>query len=295
MILAPDSIWANPLWAGQLAEAALRGCHVYVVAASLENSAAAAAPIMARTRELFARLLQTSHVLGDEIEAAGGHLRVGFYTRAAPTGDTLAKVLEAAEGFRRHPFLLEEFPLPAETVELLEDEAAALEAAGYEPAVLATQGVREGRPKMHRKTQLFATRQALRALADHPLALESLKRQLDARAEATADPRSVLEEKTPLGSRNKILRLARDQPPPGAEDALYYYTAGSKNQDPRSAFLDGETEYVVAGPSALWLYSDFMFLMAATTWVEDLAEIDVLVPVTSEGDRHLGRLIQKLL
>ena len=51
----------------------------------------------------------------------------------------------------------------------------------------------------------------------------------------------------------------------------------------------------MAGPSALWLYSDFMFLVAATTWVETLEEIDALVPVTSEKDRHLGRLIQKLL
>ena len=294
MIVVPDSIWANPLWAAQLAEAALRGCHVYVVAASLDNSAAAERPVMARTRELFARLLETSQVLADEIAAAGGHLRVGFYTRQAPTGDTLAKIREAAAGFRKHPFLLEEFPLPAETVRLLEDEAAALEASGYESAVLATGG-REGRPKMHRKTQLFATRKALRALADHPLALESLRHQLDARAEVTADPDSVLDEKTPLGSRNELLRLARDEPPPGTDGALYYYTAGSKNQDPRSAFLDGETEYVVAGPSALWLYSDFMFLMAATTWVEDRAEIDELVPVTDEKDRHLGRLIQKLI
>ena len=52
---------------------------------------------------------------------------------------------------------------------------------------------------------------------------------------------------------------------------------------------------MVAGPSALWLYSDFMFLMAATTWVESLEEIDALVPVTGERDRSLGRLIQKLL
>ncbi len=294
MIVAPDSIWANPLWAGQLAEAALRGCHVYVVAASLENSAAPAAPVMARTRELFARLLETSRVFDDEIAAAGGHLRVGLYTRAAPSGDTLAKVREAAEGFRKHPFLLEEFPLPADTVKLLEEEAAGLEAAGYAPTLLATGG-REGRPKMHRKTQLFATRGALRALADDPRALESLKRQLDARAEATAEPDSVLEEKTPLGSKNVFLQMARDEPPAGARDAVYYYTAGSKNQDPRSAFLDGETEYVVSGPSALWLYSDFMFLMAATTWVESLEQIDELIPVTEEKDRHIGRLIQKLL
>jgi phosphatidylserine/phosphatidylglycerophosphate/cardiolipin synthase-like enzyme len=294
IIVAPDSIWANPLWAGQLAEAALRGCHVYVIAPSLDNSPAPARPVMARTRELFARLFETSQILRDEIAAAGGHLRVGFYTRQAPAGDTLAKIREAADGLRRHPFLLDEFPLPPGTVRMLEEEAASLEAAGYQPTVLATGG-REGRPKMHRKTQLFATRRALRALAEDPRVLESLRSQLDARAEATADPRSVLDDRTPLGSPNEILRLARDQPPDGARDALYYLTVGSKNQDPRSAFLDGETEYVVAGPSALWSYSDFMFLMAATTWVDSTEQIDALVPVTNEKDRHLGRLIQKLI
>jgi len=38
-----------------------------------------------------------------------------------------------------------------------------------------------------------------------------------------------------------------------------------------------------------WSYPDFMFLMAATTWVEDEAQIDELVPVTDTKDRQLGR------
>ena len=44
VIVAPDSLWASPFWAGQLAGAALRGCHVYVVAPSLDNAPAAGAP-----------------------------------------------------------------------------------------------------------------------------------------------------------------------------------------------------------------------------------------------------------
>jgi hypothetical protein len=88
--------------------------------------------------------------------------------------------------------------------------------------------------------------------------------------------------------------MARE-PSTRSKDAVYYFTVGSKNQDQRSAFLDGETEYIVAGASALWLYSDFMYLMADTHWVETEAEIDELVPVTGETDRHLGRLIEKLI
>ena len=294
IIVAPDSIWGSPLWAGQLVGASLRGCHVYAVAPSQDNAPAAGLPVLARAREIFGRLFEASQVLGEEIAREGGDLRVGLYVRAAQSDNALAAIREMSQRLKDAPWLMEEFPMPPTLPSLLDEMGDELEAEGFEPRFIA-KGTREGRPKMHRKTQLFATRKALRALADHPLALESLERQLDARAEATAHPRSVLEEQTPLGSRNEILRLARDQPPPGAEGALYYYTAGSKNQDSRSAFLDGETEYVVAGPSALWLYSDFMFLMAATTWVESLEEIDVLVPVTGERDRSLGRLIQKLL
>jgi hypothetical protein len=64
---------------------------------------------------------------------------------------------------------------------------------------------------------------------------------------------------------------------------------GSKNQNPRSAFLDGETSFVVAGPWALFGYSDFILLTAATTWVENAAELKELIPVDKEKARRRGR------
>ena len=45
--------------------------------------------------------------------------------------------------------------------------AAELEANGYKPLFIA-EGTREGRPKMHRKTQLFVTREALRRVRGRP-------------------------------------------------------------------------------------------------------------------------------
>ncbi|HEX9186984.1 MAG TPA: hypothetical protein VGB87_07930, partial [Vicinamibacteria bacterium] len=294
LIVVPDSLWASPFWAGQLAGAALRGCHVYVVAPSLDNAPAAGAPILARTREIFARLLEVSRIMADEIASSGGHLRVGLYTRAAPSGDTLAKIREAAVGLRKHPFIQDEFPMPPDTPQLLDGVAAELEARGYRPLFIAA-GTREGRPKMHRKSQLFATREALRAYGALPEVRGSLRAQLGARAKATADPVSIFEQEDPLETPRPVLERMRQERLPGTEGAVYYLTVGSKNQDPRSAFLDGETAYAVAGPWALVAYSDFLLLMAATTWVETEAELTKLIPVKEEKARKIGRLIAKVL
>jgi hypothetical protein len=294
LIVAPDSLWTSPFWAGQLAGAALRGCHVYVVAPSLDNAPAAGAPILARTREVFARLLEVRRTMADEIRASGGTLRVGVYTRAARSGDTLEKIREAAEGLRRYPFLEEEFPMPSGTAGLFDEVAAELEARGYRPQFIA-EGTREGRPKMHRKTQLFLSRKAVRAYADLPEVRESIRQQLGARAKATADPASVFGEEDPLDTPRPIIERLRTDPPAGTEGAILYYTTGSKNQDPRGAFLDGETSYVVAGPWSLVGYTDFMLLMAATTWVETGEELTKLIPVEEERARKIGRLIRMVL
>lgn len=294
IIVSPDSLWTSPLWAGQLVGAALRGCHVYVVAPSLDNAPAALSTVMARTREIVARLLEAQKGLAEPIAAAGGHLRVGLYTRSALSGDTVAKIREAVQGLRRHPFLPEEFALPNGGLEVLEEEVASLEAAGYKPSFLAA-GTREGRPKMHRKTQFFAGRRALRALSEEPWALEALRRQVRARADATADPEGLLAGQNPLGWSLDIMGWVERRPPELSRDALYYFIAGSKNQDPRSAALDGETTYLVAGPWSLVQWSDFLFLLGATTWLEDERQLAELIPWGREKARKLGRLVRKLL
>ena len=88
---------------------------------------------------------------------------------------------------------------------------------------------------------------------------------------------------------------AQAQPGAGWRRRSSDLTVGSRNQDPRSAFLDGETSFVVAGPWSLVGYSDFMLLMAATTWVENEAELTKLIPVEEEKARKIGRLIGKVL
>jgi hypothetical protein len=294
VIVVPDSIWTSPVWAGQLVGAALRGCHVYAVAPSQDNAPAAGLPVLAGTREVFGRMLEASQVLEEEIAAQGGHLRVGLYTRAARSDDSLSALREMSQRLEAHPWLVEEFPMPSNLASFLDEQADALEAQGFEPRFIA-KGTREGRPKMHRKTQLFATRRALQAIADMPALLDALRRYIETGASAQVDPASLLEQGSPLGPAGPVLGALIEDPPAGAEDALYFLTVGSKNQDFRGAVLDGENSYVVVGPWSLVYYPDFMGLMANTTWIERQEQLEELISVEETKARKLGRMIRKVL
>ena len=184
--------------------------------------------------------------------------------------------------------------MPSGLAAFLDEEADKLEAQGYEPQLIA-KGTREGRPKMHRKTQLFATRTALRAIADMPALMDGLRRYIEEGAAATADPASLLEEGSPLGPAGPVLSSLLTSPPPGAEDAVYFLTVGSKNQDDRGAILDGENSYIVVGPWSLVYYPDFMGLMMNTTWIEKQEQLDDLISVEETKARKLGRKIRKVL
>lgn len=294
LLVVPDSIWASPLWAGQLVGAALRGCHIYPVAPSQDNAPAAGLPVLARTREIFGRLFEAGQVLKEEIEREGGHLRVGLYTRSAKSDDNLSLMRDTARRLRENPWLIQEFPMPRDVVAFLDAEADKLEAQGYEPFFIA-EGTREGRPKMHRKTQFFVTKRALRAVVDMPMTVDGLRRYLEVDSKGTADPASLLDKGTPLGPAGPVLTRLKTDPPPEAEDALYFLTVGSKNQDPRSAFLDGETSYVVAGPWTIAYYPGFMFLVANTTWIERQEQFDELISVEETGARKFSRWIRKVI
>ena len=293
LFVVPDSIWASPMWAGQLVGAALRGCHVYVVAPSQDNAPAAGLPVLARTREIFGRLFEAGQVLHEDITEAGGHLRVGLYTRSAKSDDNISALREIARRIRANPWLIDEFPMPRGIADFLEAESDKLDTEGHKPQFIA-KGTRQGRPKMRRKTQFFATKRALRAVADMPELLGGLARYIAVGSAATADPASLLDE-SPLGPAGPVLALLKTDPPPGAENALYFLTVGSKNQDPRSANLDGETSFIVAGPWSLFYYPDFLGLMANTTWIEKQEQLDELISVDEEKARRLGRMIHKVI
>jgi phosphatidylserine/phosphatidylglycerophosphate/cardiolipin synthase-like enzyme len=293
LLVVPDSIWASHSWAGLLVAAALRGCHVYVIAPSLDNAPSAGFIQMSRSREVFTRFVELAGMLGPQIEAAGGRLKVGLYTRRAAVNDLPAKLRETADTYRRHPFLREEFPIPAALYERLDRAPAELEATGFAPEPLPAD-VRERVPKLHRKTRFFLDRDAILALAARPEVAEALLAQLEARTSVTTDPEGLAVPNsrrfTPL---LPLLEAWRSLPDATRERAIAYMTVGSLNKDARGMMLDGEVAYVVSGEWSLQGYLDAFFLLGTTTWVETQEEVDRLLPPYPQWQRRIGRWLRK--
>jgi hypothetical protein len=168
LIVVPDSIWTHELWAAHLVAAALRGCHVYVIAPAAANAPSAGFPQLSRTREIFRRFFEIQGILGPQIEARGGRLRTGLYTRKAGVDDLRARFAEMHETFTRYPFLKEDFPFPPEFYEGFARADERLAAAGYRPDESLPEDAVARAPKLHRKTQLFVTREALETLVRDP-------------------------------------------------------------------------------------------------------------------------------
>src|SRR5690606_33818480 len=74
VIYVPDSLWTSYQWMALLVDAALRGCHVYVVGPAIDNAPSDGFPQMSVLQELFTRLVVVQDVFGDRIRAGGGDL-----------------------------------------------------------------------------------------------------------------------------------------------------------------------------------------------------------------------------
>jgi hypothetical protein len=70
---------------------------------------------------------------------------------------------------------------------------------------------------------------------------------------------------------------------------------GSQNQDYRGTIMDGEVAAVVSGYASLVAIVDLFFMTCQTTWVDDLEDLDELLPPESGWRRWLGRYIMKAL
>jgi hypothetical protein len=295
LIVVPDSIWTSMTWASQLVGAALRGCHVYVIAPSAQNAPSAGFGQLTRSREVFTRFFEIQTLLGPEIAAAGGRLRTGLYTRSSRVGDMPARFREVAACYRRYGFLRDEFPVSDDFLDALERAAAAIEAEGFTAEPLP-EDAQARAPKLHRKTQFFAGREALAAIARHPEVDAAIKTQIALEAVVTTPP-----EAGPMVEQDRFALLkpfleAEAALAPGREGrSPLYLTVGSRNQDVRGAILDGEALYVVSGGWSLWAYADMFLLFGSTTWVESAQEMDRLLPPHSEWKRRIGRWLRKVI
>jgi hypothetical protein len=295
LILVPDSIWTHEVWAGQLVGAALRGCHVYVIAPSAANAPSAGFPQLSRTREIFSRFVEVQSILGPEIAERGGSLRAGLYTRAAGVTDVPAKLAEMHQTFERYPFLKQEFPFPPEFYAKV---AFAEQLLGYTPEERLPEDSKPRSPKLHRKTQLFITRDTLAMLARNPAVQQVIARQVGfiAKEGLVFDQDELQKRGVELDALFRpFLDAARELPEDVQQKTVVYMTVGSLNKDARGMMTDGEVLQVTAGPWAIWALADMWMLTGSTAWLEAQEDLDRLLPPYKQWQRRIGRWFRKVI
>ena len=301
-IIVPDAFWNTPFWGGMLAGAALRGCRVLAIVPSPENATFTDAfPLLSRSQELFSRLLMIQNELREELDAVGGMLKTGVYTREAHLGDPKA-VEEFRQGIRRSPFLKEIFPFDPDVYAVLDDfeEAAQeLESAGFRPTYYAEDAVKR-KPKLHIKMNFFASGE-VQDLLSHPRWDDILRALLHYRMKFIArDKKDYVDVKDiPEELRKAFNHTFRTywESLSGEEQrqAMAYLTIGSQNHDYRGMIMDGEVACVVSSYHNLLALVDLFFLTGFTTWVEDLETLEEILPSYKGWKRWLGRYIMKTL
>jgi hypothetical protein len=298
-LYVPDSLWNSPHWGGMLVGAALRGCRVLVVSPALENAPSAGIPQMSRANEVFTRFVVIQDQMSPEIEAEGGIFRVGIYNRDVDVGDIPAEARAVAEGVARAEFFREEFPFDPSVYRAIEEMKVELRAGGFAPAYLA-EDVEKRKPKLHFKAQFFASPQALGGLIPQPSWAPLMRAYLGARAEQTRRRETAADAKdlrAALADDSERLVDAWEEEL-SAEDReklVYYLVIGSHNQDYRGKIMDGEVLVAVSHAEAMIAYLDFVHLLALTTWVESVDEVNALLPSHSGFWRWVGRHIRNAL
>jgi hypothetical protein len=291
VLYVPDSLWTSFQWMAQLVSAALRGCHVYVVAPALDNAPSAAFPAMSAMQELVSRLVIIDEVFGDRIRAGGGDLRVGLFTREAPLDDLPALVADLDRTLQENAFLRDLFPFDDRTWRWMqavqEDDGGSRESAASA----------ERFPQMHRKTQWIVDREVLRAVASSPdlsgIVERALARLQEGEGEATEGGPLMAQRR--LAPTRELLELLEGVEGLEGRDPILYFATGSLNKNVRSMALDAEALAVVGGPWALQSFFDMAFHSGGVTWVRSLEDVEAHLPPFSPFQRRIGRWLHRVL
>jgi hypothetical protein len=284
VIYVPDSLWTSPEWMAQLVSAALRGCEVLVVAPALTHAPQPGFPSMAETRELLTALLLVRQELAGSLEAGGGRLEVGFYSRGTGTDDLRGRAREFREAASQQPRTAELFPVrfpppvagrtvtpppPGEAGDTAEASAMAITGR--------TDPGQEVLPKLHSKAQLYVARELLDRVLASP-GVGWILTELEAGG-------VTLEAAT--RAMHGIVREA------GAPEL--HLVVGSVNRNVRSMALDGEAMALVTAEGAGVAVLDFLLLTGAVRWVEEPSGLDAFIPGYPDWKRLLGRWLIRIL
>jgi hypothetical protein len=299
IMIIPDSLWNSFLWGGMMVGAALRGCWVFPISPALANAPSDGLPQMALANELFTRLTVVQNLMKTEIEDAGGMFRVGIYDARYGVGNVKENIRAFERGAAQSELFHRVFPFDPSVYELIASIGDTLSVAGFEPAYL-TEDVEQRRPKLHLKAQFFASHEAIYSLVP----LEEWKPVVDAYLRARAQQLRVrenyvsakaLREGLSEAARPLAKRWQENATPEEKEDSFFFLTVGSHNMDYRGKFMDGEVSVIVAGTDALLAYIDFASIMARTTWIDSVDQLNELLPEKTGSARWISRFIKNAL
>lgn len=280
-LVTTDQVWSSPTWAGMLVGAALRGCSVFAISPSLLNAPVDVSAAMSRSNEIFRRLIYVENLMEDELQEVGGMLKLGIYNVDVDVQDVVGRGELLAKNLADNPWLKEAFPFQPSVFQLIQSLSGQLALKGVTASYLrAREDIRM--PKLHRKTQFFASKTALETLVPLPEWAPLLEEYSLARVDQ-------VERNTYLDSQRyqdlfiDEFRLLEEKwleqiPEEEREKAILYLTVGSHNQDLRSQMLDGEVLFVTADFDSLLGFMDFFALMGLTTWVENVAWLELMLP-----------------
>jgi hypothetical protein len=291
VVMAPDALWGNALFASLLTGSALRGCRVLFIAPSLGAAPSSNAPSMGVAHELFARLIVLQQEFGPELELEGGMLKTGIYNPGIGVQDVIARFAAAYRNGRRTPFLRRLFPVNRIVDTLLAHAGDLLSAA---PDTIRRVAPALVMPKLHLKANFFASREAwdsLVALPEMAPLLETYIGQLLRADPAGFDARAAADSLA-AASDHLVASYRASRSPAERERMMYFLMIGSANQDYRSMLMDGEASVLLSGWSGVVGVIDFSLIASLSVWIDDLDMLDALIPPPSALVRDLARRLR---
>jgi len=301
VVIVPDPLWISQTWVGMLAGAAARGSTVAIIGPAFANNPNPQKPIVLLERDVLHRLIVLRDDLARRPHPPGTGLRVGVYAARAPATDIAGRTDEVREGLRRAPWIREVIPFNAEALGVLDRATtAASEVDASRPPLAVDDKPRA--PQLHQKTQFIARPGAIAALVGQPGWEDALARALRMQAEETVRLSEAIGSESPPADRAEV--RTTDMLLEGYERSLsdterkrisFFLALGSMNHDPRGLMLDGEASVIVSGFQASAGLVDLFYLMARTTWVENDAEIDRLIPSFNGPFSWLARLMRDIM
>jgi len=299
VIKAPDSIWGSNLWGSMMLGYALRGGRSIVIAPAIANAPSAGSPQMSRAQEVLTRLVVAEQMLGDEIEAQGGLMKVGLYSTGLDVGDIPGKIGALLLNLSTTPWLADLYDFDPAVTQGLANVRQELTDAGFARNYAVDQEVVTA--KLHMKAHLYFSREAW----DGVLSLPGLEEIFEAHFEEIAATNRWLssgvgEDRNfrTYSDRLDPIAIGLVEPflatltPEEQNHLAMFLMVGSHNQNTRSLALDGEVAFVTASWKSIAGLMDFITIAGLCDWIDSIEELEELFPGYDGMARRISRFIR---